>query len=239
MRTIRKSFAGAQLSRTVCRCCFGLAALVLLLAPPAAAEFYRYTDAEGQVHYVDDPRHIPDSRLDTMRVYKEEQSGASPTGTDQDTPRRRAEDAAAVSIDADATGRSSPTPAVVESPVIIRGNQVLVPVEIGHLGRKTQANLLLDTGASFTILHQRAARRIMLTGRETREAVVVGGSRIPIHMADADYIRIGPYRIVNPQLAIIQHRGPDQGYHGLLGMDILRALDYTLDIDRGVIVWNR
>ncbi len=239
MRRLRKSIAGVRPAGVVCRCWFGVAALVLLLALPAAAEFYRYTDAEGQVHYVDDPRHIPDSRLDTMRVYKEEQSGVSPTGTDQDKRRRRAEDAAAVSIDADAKQPSSPTPAVVESPVIVRGNQVLVPVEISHLGRKTQANLLLDTGASFTILHQGAARRIMLAGRETREAFVVGGSRIPIRMAEADYLRIGPYRIVNPQLAIIQHRGPDQGYHGLLGMDILRALDYTLDIDRGVIVWNR
>lgn len=239
MRTIRKSIAGARPSGAVCRCWFGVAALALLLALPAAAEFYRFTDAEGQVHYVDDPRHIPDSRLDTMRVYKEDQSDVSQTGTDQDKRGRRTEDAAAVSIDADAKERSSPTPVVVESPVIIRGNQVLVPVEISHLGRKTQANLLLDTGASFTILHQRAARRIMLTGRETREAVVVGGSRISIHMAEADHIRIGPYRIINPQLAIIQHRGPDQGYHGLLGMDILRALDYTLDIDRGVIVWNR
>jgi predicted aspartyl protease len=216
-----------------------VAALALLLTLPAAADFYRYTDAEGQMHYVDDPRHIPDSRLDTMRVYKEEQNGVSPADTGQDKRRRQTEDAAAVSIDADAKGRSSPTPAVVESPVIVRGNQVLVPVEVGHLGRKTQTNLLLDTGASFTILHQRAARRIMLVGWETREAVVVGGSRIPIRIAEADYIRIGPYRITNPQIAIIQHRGHDQGYHGLLGMDILRALDYTLDVNRGVIVWNR
>ncbi len=239
MRTIRKSAAGARPDEvTRCRW-FGLVVLAWLLAFPAAAEFYRYTDAEGQVHYVDDPSHIPDSRLDTMRVYKEDQSGVSQTGTDRHSRLRRTEDAAADSIDADANGLSSPPPKALESPVAVRGNQVLVPVEIGHLGRKTQTHLLLDTGASFTILHQGAARRIMLAGREAREAVVVGGSRIPIQMAEADYIRIGPYRIANPQLAIIQHRGPDQGYHGLLGMDILRALDYTLDIDRGVIVWNR
>lgn len=239
MRAIRKSIAGAWPAGVVCRCWFGVAALALLLALPAAAEFYRYTDAEGQVHYVDDPHHIPDSQLDTMRVYKEDRSRASKKGNERDNRRQRAEDAAAVSVDDDTEALSPPSPTALESPVIVRGNRVLVPVEIGHWGRKIRANLLLDTGASFTILHQRAARKIMLTGTEKREAVVVGGSRIPIHMAEVDYIQIGPYRIPNTQLAIIQHQGPDQGYHGLLGMNILRTLDYTLDVNRGVIVWNR
>jgi hypothetical protein len=213
--------------------------VLLALVFPAGAEYYRYTDAKGQVHYVDDPRHIPDSQLDTMRVYREDQSLDPQTIKKRDDRHRQAGSAAAAAVDGGIEGLSPSTPTALESPVIVRGNQVLVPVEIGHLGRKTQANLLLDTGASFTILHQRAARRIMLAGRETREAVVVGGSRIPIQMAEADYIRIGPYRITNTQIAIIQHRGPDQGYHGLLGMDILRALDYTLDVNRGVIIWNR
>ena len=108
---------------------------------------------------------------------------------------------------------------------------------IGNLGRQVKANLLFDTGASFTILHESVARQVMLASTETREAVVVGGSRIPIRMAETDYLQVGPYKIPKAQVAIIRPQGPDQGHQGLLGMNILRNLDYKLDVNRGVIVW--
>ena len=205
----------------------------LLCLPVLAAEFYRYTDADGQVHYVDDPRHIPDTQLDTVKVYKDEHADG-----DAGDSRRKGDTAAAI-VEEEGGAPTPPAPDVLESPVIVRGNRVLVPVEIGHFGRRLQTNLLFDTGASFTILHQSVARKIMLSGTETREAVVVGGSRIPIRMAEVDYIQIGPYRIPNAEVAIVRSQGPDLGHQGLLGMNILRNLDYTLDIDRSVIVWNR
>jgi predicted aspartyl protease len=123
--------------------------------------------------------------------------------------------------------------------VVVRGNQVLVPVVIGYRGREVEALLLLDTGASFTIVHENVARRVMLTGTENREAIVVGGSRIPIRMAQVDYIQVGPYRVSGAQVAIIRHKGPQLARQGLLGMDILQALDYRIDMNRRVIVWNR
>ncbi len=210
-------------------------ALALLLPAPTGAEFYRYTDSDGQVHYVDDPQHIPESQRDTMRVYEEGPPPDARRGQGRDDRRRRE------AVDATQKGERVDTAPVrvMESPVIIRGNRVLVPVEISYVGRKTKTLLLLDTGASFTILHQHAARQIMLTGRESRQAVVVGGSRIPIQIAEVDYIRVGPFKITNAQLAIVQHQGPAQEHQGLLGMDILRHLDYTLNIERSVIVWRR
>lgn len=220
---------------------YGALMVVVLftLVFPAGAEFYRYTDAEGQVHYVDDPRHIPDSQLDTLRVYQEEQSAVAQDGQQPDALRPPNAEAAAAAVDGEMEGLAPPPASVMESPVAVIGNRVLVPVEIGHFGRKIQTHLLFDTGASFTILHQRAARKLMLSGTEAREAVVVGGNRIPIRMAEVDYIQVGPYKVPHAQLAIIRHQGPEQGYQGLLGMNILRNLDYTLDVNRGVIVWNR
>ena len=41
-----------------------------------------------------------------------------------------------------------------ETPVIIKGNQVLVPVTLGYGSKKTEALLLLDTGASIITLFQ-------------------------------------------------------------------------------------
>lgn len=216
-----------------------VAAAVLLLVLPAAAEFYRYTDPEGQVHYVDDPHHIPDSQLDTMQVYKDEaRNNAAPEEQGLDGRSRR-EEATTAAVKGDRDNVAPRPPGVLESPVIVQGNRVLVPVEIGYLGRKVKAHLLFDTGASFTILHQKVARRILLVGKENREAVVVGGSRIPIRMAKVDYIQVGPYKVTNAEVAIIRHQGLDQGHQGLLGMNILRNLNYTLDVNRGVIVWNR
>ncbi len=206
---------------------------VLMLALPVTAEFYRYTDADGQVHYVDNPGEIPDSQLGTVRVYQEEVQDPPGAGD------RDRQDEAAAAVEGAWGGQAPSSSSVLESPVIVRGNRVLVPVVIGHLGRKVEANLLLDTGASLTILHASVARQVMLAGMETREAVVVGGSRVSIRMAAADYLQVGPYKIANAQVAIIRHQGPAQGHQGLLGMNILRNLDYKLDVNRGVIVWNR
>ncbi len=239
MAPTRKAACGRTL-RAHLLLAIGAAVVVLLLTLPVAAEFYRYTDADGQVYYVDDPRHIPDSQLDTMRVYPDEgQSEDARDGRGGDDPRRGEDAAEAAAIEGE-RGDLAPTASdVLESPVIVRGNRVLVPVVIGHFGRKIKAHLLFDTGASFTILHQSVARQIMLAGTETREAVVVGGSRVSIRMAEVDFIQIGPHKITNAEVAIIRNQGPDQGHQGLLGMNILRHLDYTLDVNRGVIVWNR
>ena len=225
MRAIRTSLTGKWPDGTPGRCWIGATALVLLLVLPATAEFYRYTDANGQVHFVDDPGQIPASRLDTVQVYKE-----TPNSPPVEPERPAPEGVNAI----------APTPpGGAETPVIVRGNRVLVPVTIGYRGREVETLLLLDTGASLTILHQSVARKVMLTGTTNREAVVVGGSRIPVRMAQVAYIQVGPYRIPRAQVAIIRHEGPQLEHQGRLGMNILRALDYNLDIDRRVLVWNR
>lgn len=225
MRPLRNASDSARSEGSVGRLVIGAAILVGLLALPATAEYYRFTDANGQVHFVDDPGQIPDSQLDTLQVYEE-------------TPERSSPDPAPPP--ADGTNAVAPSsPDALESPVIVRGNQVLVPVVIGYRGREVEALLLLDTGASFTIVHENVARRVMLTGTENREAIVVGGSRIPIRMAQVDYIQVGPYRVSGAQVAIIRHKGPQLARQGLLGMDILQALDYRIDMNRRVIVWNR
>ena len=225
MQPIRNTSAGKRPVGTADRLLIGVVVLIWLVALPATAEYYRYTDADGQVHFVDDPGQIPDSQQHTLKVYQETPDRPPP---DPDPPAPDGPNAIAPSL-----------PDALESPVIVRGNQVLVPVAIGYRGREVEALLLLDTGASFTILHDNVARRIMLTGTEHREAIVVGGSRIPIRMAQVDYIQVGPYRVSGAQVAIIRHEGPQLARQGLLGMDILRALDYRIDMDRRVIVWNR
>ncbi len=224
MRPISKASASKRPVETAVRLLIGVVVLIWLVALPATAEYYRYTDANGQVHFVDDPGQIPDSQRHTLKVY-------------QETPDRPSQDPAPSAPDGANAVAPSP-PDALESPVIVRGNQVLVPVAIGYRGREVEALLLLDTGASFTILHDNVARRIMLTGTEHREAIVVGGSRIPIRMAQVDYIQVGPYRVSGAQVAIIRHEGPQLARQGLLGMDILRALDYRIDMNRRVIVWN-
>jgi hypothetical protein len=44
-----------------------------------------------------------------------------------------------------------------ETKVFIKGNQVLVPVTLGYDSKEAEALLVLDTGASITVLHQEIA----------------------------------------------------------------------------------
>ena len=59
--------------------------------------------------------------------------------------------------------------------VIIKGNQVLVPVTIGYSGKKIEGLLLLDTGASIVALHRDFVEKIKIKTTQKASLMVVGG----------------------------------------------------------------
>ncbi len=113
--------------------------LISLLWFPSqpAAEFYKYTDENGQVHFVDDKSKIPVEHTDKLEVFKERYDG---------------------------------------------------------LSEEEKAELMSMT--------------------------------------------IGPYNIKRPHITIIEHKGKKLNYDGLLGMDFLRHVRYTIDYQNGVIRWQ-
>ena len=122
--------------------------------------------------------------------------------------------------------------------VIIRGNQVLVPVLLGSGGKETKALLLLDTGASTIALHRNIADQLNIKNTRKVEIMVVGGSTIRADVAELDYVKVGPKIKKNLYTSIIEHTGPKIAYQGLLGMNFLIGLDYTIDDKRQLIHWK-
>ncbi len=124
--------------------------------------------------------------------------------------------------------------------VSIIGNQVLVPATISYRGKVTQARLLLDTGASSTIISPDIAARLGVDMERTGKGMgqVVGGALIESRIAQLDSVSVGPRTRTGLVAHIISHNGPPVAFDGLLGMDFLRGLTYHVDFARGLITWG-
>jgi len=122
--------------------------------------------------------------------------------------------------------------------VVIKGNQVLVPVLLGYGQKKTEAVLLLDTGASITTIHRDIAKKLKISKTSKAKLMVPGGGTVQVDVAKLSYLKVGGNKQANIYAAIIDHGGPAVDHQGLLGMDFLRNLDYRIDFERKLIIWK-
>jgi clan AA aspartic protease (TIGR02281 family) len=124
--------------------------------------------------------------------------------------------------------------------VVIRGNSVLVPVKIMYGGNIAHIHLLLDTGASGTTIHSEIADRLALNLNDGKRAVgrVVGGGFISASVVKIDSLTVGPYTVQDWNVCFIPHNGFATSFDGLLGMDVLRELNYRIDFKKKAIIWD-
>jgi len=123
--------------------------------------------------------------------------------------------------------------------VKIIGNQVLVPVTLTHNNETIEALLLLDTGASVTVIHTNIAKSLNIDFDEAQYSIgqVVGGGLLESKRIKLDFIKVGPHIKEDFDVAIIEHQGPDVLFDGLLGMNFLNDFPYQVDFNRKILNW--
>lgn len=216
----------------------GILVAVLVSAPfsnELQAEVFQYVNEQGRKIFVDHPQKIPmrfreqhtaiaeeSDRLSAQQkqALAEERASAQQTLTAQRSLRK---------LEAERT--------TMVSSVIIRGNQVIVPVKVVWRGRSVSVNLLLDTGASMTVLHRDAVASLNPTRRSSSYAQVAGGGVIQTDTVIFDRLDVGPYELENKTTAVIENQR-SAGFDGLLGMDILGRVRYEIDFSGRRIIWD-
>jgi predicted aspartyl protease len=127
-----------------------------------------------------------------------------------------------------------------ETRVTIAGNHVLVPVTLGYKGKTVDAQLVLDTGASVTMINTDIAAQLGIDPAETvpGEGQAVGGIILPAAFTKLGYVSVGPHTKKDMIVSIVEEKGLRERRDGLLGMDFLRGLQYYVDFKNQVIDWD-
>jgi predicted aspartyl protease len=124
--------------------------------------------------------------------------------------------------------------------VTVIGNSILVPVTLVYQGNQVDVQLLLDTGASGTVINTEIADRLnvnLSTARKT-QGRILGGAVIEARQVTLSRITVGPHTKENAVIFVVRHEGPAAKYDGLLGMDVLGGLKYIVDLEKQVILWE-
>ena len=125
-------------------------------------------------------------------------------------------------------------PASISVPLERFGALFVVTIQVNET---RLAKLILDTGASHTILSHAIARELELLSRRPVASVTmhtVGGS-VQADMVHVDSIRIAGAEVRNSLVAIYDLPDAPPDIEGLLGLSILRQFDVTLDTARNLL----
>lgn len=122
--------------------------------------------------------------------------------------------------------------------ITMAGNHVLVPVTLSHNDKSVETTLVLDTGASSTLITNEVARRLNINLRRAGMAKlqVADGRVAHAWHVKLDKVTVGPKSKSDLDVVIIQS-GKDFPFEGLLGMDFLRNFKHSIDFSNQVINW--
>jgi len=232
--------------------------LGLHLLPVSHAAFYKYVDENGRIFYVDDLGKVPEAYRDQIKVFQEKYDDLSEQERSEAQKKEREriqqqeqlkqhrlteqlEEARALEAEdrkrkaARARKRRLEN---METRVIVEGNRILVPVTIVNKGIELNVNLVLDTGASQIVLHRDVAQKLSITALKKGTAQVAGGSNVYVERGQVNQFKVGPHNMEPATVLVMAYDGPPVSYGGLLGMNFLKNVPYTIDYQNQVIRWQ-
>ena len=196
-----------------------------LVAVSADADFFRYVGPDGQMVFVDDLGKVPIELRPQVKRYGE----VAPAPDQAPGPNSAQTDPATQQPEETAKG---------VTPIFIQRDRVFVPVLLGYGILETEALLVLDTGASVTTLYRDTVDRLFMRGLDRTIGRTASGASIPVELATLDFIQVGPHRKERLRVGIVDPTGPAPKYDGMLGMDFLGGIDFNIDFQREVLVWQ-
>jgi hypothetical protein len=134
---------------------------------------------------------------------------------------------------------STPAPQEMSTRIRIVNSQVLVPVLLKNGAEAVLLELVLDTGATRTVIHDAVAGRLQIDLRQARQAFseVADGRVIRSRIVKIDSLGVGPFAMAPAELELIAYNGTEGARDGLLGMDFLGKHRYQIDMEHELIRW--
>jgi predicted aspartyl protease len=229
--------------------------LYFLFPPEACPEFYKYVDNQGRIYYVDDLTKVPPEYQEQIQIYNDksdyltEDEKSAGRVKEQEVERElelerqrqmELELQQAQKREEAEKHRQEETAGdqKLETKVVIEGNRILVPATLSNNGIEIEVLLLLDTGAAQMVLHRDIAEQLNIITLKKGLSQVAGGQTIQSQMGRLSYVKVGPVKMNNPMVIIINHEGPALNYKGLLGMNFLRNVQYNIDFQNQLIRWE-
>jgi predicted aspartyl protease len=228
------------------------------LPPNSYSEFYKYVDKQGRVFYVDDLSKVPEAYRDQIRVYREKYDNLSDQERSQALQKEReqiqrqeqekllrinqqlqeVQAAEAAEKRRKAEIARQKLMETMQTRVHVDANRIVVPVTLVNRGVELEVNLVLDTGASQIVLHRDVAEQLNIIALRKGMAQVAGGQNIYVETGQVDSFKVGPFKMEQTTVLIITYEGPPTSYSGLLGMNFLKNVQYTIDYPNQLIHWQ-